>query len=366
MRYPNIQLLRVAAAVGVALFHLGFYARTVGQVELIGLDNSWLAGMPVPLFFAVSGFVLAGAARHTSPGRFLIARVVRLYPGYWLAVLLTLAAATAGLFSDLQSRFPGLVSGRTFALWPARFGTVLYPLGIEWSLVYEVVLSAAVGLFSLAGPRFGLPILSGVWLTAIVCRMIVWPVTNQLPAPLGSLSEMVQTSYNVPFLVGVLIYSVRDQGRRLWPFVLTGVLGLLAAGVAYPVRPEVQWALWGVAAAGIVWLVVGRRQVASTNPLARLGDCTYGLFLVHVPLLWLVLYPAARAGWGGRVEPALLAGLLAIVGGLLYGRLEAVIHARLRLLPDRLHVSFLRPAAGRLGWPLRPTPATAPSRRNIP
>ena len=91
-------------------------------------------------------------------------------------------------------------------------------------------------------------------------------------------------------------------------------------------------ACWGLAAAGAVWLAVVLRPVKESNPLARLGDCTYGLFLFHVPLLFAVLYPASRFGWAGRVEMLWLAGAVAIGGGLLFGRLEAAVHTRLRPL----------------------------------
>jgi exopolysaccharide production protein ExoZ len=81
VRYTNIQFLRVAAAVGVVLYHLSCHAPALVGVDPARLGHPLLAGLPVPLFFAVSGFVLAHALRSAPPGRFLLARAVRLYPG---------------------------------------------------------------------------------------------------------------------------------------------------------------------------------------------------------------------------------------------------------------------------------------------
>jgi peptidoglycan/LPS O-acetylase OafA/YrhL len=114
--------------------------------------------------------------------------------------------------------------------------------------------------------------------------------------------------------------------------VLPAVLGVLYLVSTRPLSPERTWAVWGVAAAGAVWLAVQFRQVKESNPLARLGDYTYGLFLFHVPLLFVVLYAARRAGWEGRHGVLWLAGAVAIVGGMLFGRLESAVHARLRPL----------------------------------
>lgn len=59
----------------------------------------------------------------------------------------------------------------------------------------------------------------------------------------------------------------------------------------------------------------------------------------------IVFHTAARGGWAGRVEVVWVAGVVAVAGGLLFGRLESAVHARLRPLAK------VRPAdvRGRLG-----------------
>lgn len=46
----------------------------------------------VALFFMISGFVIPFSFRHHSSVTFLIARVLRIYPAYWLALAIGLAA----------------------------------------------------------------------------------------------------------------------------------------------------------------------------------------------------------------------------------------------------------------------------------
>jgi len=330
MRFNNIQILRVAAATAVVFYHLGCHAPTLIGVDPAVFRSGWIAVFPVPLFFAVSGFVLAHAARSAPPGRFLLARFLRLYPGYWLALAAMIVLMRLRVYTEYRRWEIYFVRGSTVTLWPVGTGHVMYVLGVEWSLVYEVFLSVALCAMSLFGTRRGVPVLSGVWLAVIGAKVVLWPGFAFDPFP--HWSTIALSAYNVPFLLGVLAYQLRDRGRRWRWVVLPVVLGAYAALPPRPITLEGHWCGAGLVGAGAVWLAVQFRQLPDRNRLVRLGDCTYGLFLFHVPLMLAVLYPAARLGWGGRAEVVWVAGIVAVAGGLLFGRLEAAMHARLRPL----------------------------------
>jgi peptidoglycan/LPS O-acetylase OafA/YrhL len=330
LRFHNIQLLRVAAAIGVVLYHLECHAP-----QRIGVDFSWLrygliGGFPVPLFFAVSGFVLAQAVRTASPGRFLLARFLRLYPGYWLALVGVVVLMRLRVFTEYHRWLIYFINLTELTLWPAGPAGCTYLLGVEWSLVYEAFLSVALAGLSLFGARRGVPILSAMWLAAIGVKMVLWPGYHFDPIP--NWPTIALSVYNVPFLLGVLTYQLKDLGGKWRWAVLLAVVALLYVISTRPVQPELGWSCMGLAAAGAVWLAVTFSQVKESNPLARLGDCTYGLFLFHGPLLLAVLYPASRLGWVGRVEVLWVAVVAAIGGGLVFGRLESALHSQLRPL----------------------------------
>jgi peptidoglycan/LPS O-acetylase OafA/YrhL len=347
VRLNNLQVLRVLAAAGVVLYHLGLHAKHHLGVNVGFTATSWVAGFPVPLFFVVSGFVLTYALRTARPGRFLLARFLRLYPGYWLALLGVVVLMRLRVYTEYDRWLIHFVNVTEVLLLPAGPGRCPYLLGyVEWSLVYEVFLSVALtGLAAVGGRRVGVPVLAAGWLAVIIGKMVLRPgyAFDGLP----HWSTIALSAYNTPFLLGVLVYQVKDRGGWVrWP--LLPVVGwALVVLPAKPLSPEWHWVALGGIAAGVLWLAVRFRQLADRNPVVRLGDCTYGLFLFHVPLILAVYHAAARAGWVGRVEVVVAAGVVAMVGGLLFGRVESRLHARLKPLAN-LTVGDVRVRWGKL------------------
>ncbi len=79
----SIQYLRALACIAVVVFH--------ATEDLGGVFNIGQTG--VDLFFVISGFIMWSITEHreTAPGNFLLRRVVRIVPLYWLITLLIFA-----------------------------------------------------------------------------------------------------------------------------------------------------------------------------------------------------------------------------------------------------------------------------------
>ncbi len=345
-RSANIQLLRVFAACGVVLFHLGNYASQPGvyganYYKLWACRWSAVAALPVPLFFAVSGFVLTHAlsaaeardratGRAGVAGRFVLARALRLYPGYWLALAIALGLGAVGvrLTESADDRLGGLPLA--LALAPPGQRPAVYLLGVEWSLVYEVFLSAALAALYLACGARRLPLAAGVWLALLLTKAVIAPGLGT--AVLPAAETVAFSAYCAPFLAGVVAYPLRGRGGRT---------ALRAASVAAPASwwaavslaasQEQLWLAGAVPAGLVVWLAVRLPQAPSDNRLVRLGDRTYGLYLLHVPLI-----RAGFALWGAVGIPArnligvAVVGAVALALGLAFGYVEARLDRALR------------------------------------
>src|SRR5262245_26289401 len=84
-RLRAIQCLRAFAASMVLFQHSVFYAGQAEGWELLSFRRLQIGALGVLLFFLISGFVMAMQVGQ-SPLRFAAHRVLRIYPGYGLAL----------------------------------------------------------------------------------------------------------------------------------------------------------------------------------------------------------------------------------------------------------------------------------------
>jgi exopolysaccharide production protein ExoZ len=343
MRFHNFQILRIVAAVGVVLAHLGMYAGRMFEAPELGhlLAGSWVC-LLVPIFFAISGFVLTQAVQSTPPGRFLFARALRLYPGFWLAtILFSVVIAITGWPDPLPLKTRLANIGWT--LRPGEYGTRLFVLGVEWTLIFEIVLYVwlvGVSRFGPRGPLFA----AALWLVLIAVKLAVWPgyAMNSPASPLPTWGTVLLSAVNTPFFLGVLTYYVRERGYRFrWP-VFACVIAYLAIVPGQFRTLESLWCVYLVAAAALVWFAVQIPQVSGQSRLVSLGDWTYGVYLIHTPLMMGTFAALATlSGWVGSHMGVFVAGSVALSGGLLFGWLECRLHLALRPLL-RLRVPHLK------------------------
>ncbi len=97
-RIDLLDCLRLCAALGVVCFHWFFNGFGDGKITAFE-DPHWreawsrFGDLGVDLFFLISGFVIAQSALYISPERFAVARAVRIYPAFLVAMLCTATLA---------------------------------------------------------------------------------------------------------------------------------------------------------------------------------------------------------------------------------------------------------------------------------
>jgi peptidoglycan/LPS O-acetylase OafA/YrhL len=324
MRFNNIQVLRFFAALGVLVFHLGHYARAQAGLSSPVLDvlACTIFAKGVFLFFVISGFVLTHNLQKSSIRGFLAFRILRIYPGFWVAVALVLGSKFL-LFGacPVGKHFR---SGLTLLPCGPRAS---YALGVEWTLIYEVFFYLVLAGLALFGRKRG--ILGGavLWLAVCIVKFWLWP--GHGTAFLPRWQSIFFSAFNVPFALGVCAYFCRQWGIALRPILILAVPSLLAWSYFDPAS---EWSvLWqSVAFAILVWYAASGVDAQSSNPLVRWGDYSYGLYLVHVPVITCVFSVALQRHWHDGSVVVFAAGTLALTLGIWYGWGELFLYKCLK------------------------------------
>jgi peptidoglycan/LPS O-acetylase OafA/YrhL len=299
------------------------------------------------LFWMISGFVFAAVyyGRAATTREFAVNRFARLYPLH-LATLLLVAAeqylctqrfGTPLLFQN--NDLPHFLLQLGFASdWLMSTGMSFN--GPIWSVSVEVVLYA---LFWLT--RRWVPVRGVAGPFALAAAMIV------LRRTVGG-TEVFACGFH--FFLGVALCSVWRSFAALPRLLMAaGVAAMVAGGagllMADPREVEIIAAIFlPLVLGGLILFVVAAEGFAPawlSRPLGALGDRTYSIYLIHVPiqlLLFLVAGPhiaqLARHGW----FLALFLALVLLAAWPCYRWFEAPARDRLR--------RYARPArpAGRL------------------
>lgn len=265
VRYPNFDLLRLLLALEVALLHFDW--QTYGHP-----DHKYFIN-PVPAFVAISGFLILGSFdRSRSLRHFAQKRFLRVFPAFLFSF------ALVGLICGSEWLWPTFLHYLSGGL--ADIKSANPPL---WSLMVEEVLYAILA----AGVMLGLyekrwPI----WCWAIAATFALpWLLSAELFTRHG-IAWVVAA-----FPVGSLMYLYRQHletlPRWLWPALLAVVI-CMPVTLASP--PQMQ--LWTVIGS---FAVVGFGAWGPRLP-APTWDLSYGIYILHFPLLTILGPKAATVG----------------------------------------------------------------------
>jgi exopolysaccharide production protein ExoZ len=117
MKLPNIQILRACAALMIVIYHCGIETgRLSGAAGGGKLFDEVPWGSGVPLFFAISGFIMVVTSASafgswSAAVDFMRRRIIRIVPLYWLVT--TFALVGILVMPSLSKAPPGGPAGRS-------------------------------------------------------------------------------------------------------------------------------------------------------------------------------------------------------------------------------------------------------------
>ncbi|WP_431679042.1 acyltransferase family protein [Kitasatospora sp. KL5] len=298
--------LRLIAALGVLAWHWlgverfpGIWHGSPGKLMPLGHLVGAYSWTGVELFFLISGFVICMSCWGRSVGDFVTSRVVRLFPAYWVCVLLTTAVLMV---------VPKIWGDNTHRPDPSRILTNLsmanMPLGVDnidpvyWTLWAELRFYILFGVMVAFGLTYRRVLaFCGVWgFMALIAGSVNMPL----------LVTVFQPTYAWFFIGGIAIYLMYRFGQNL---LLWGILGFcwlmsqhqmkgVIGGYEYGTHHHLSWAIT-VSITTAAFVLVTAAALGAFNRiqwkwLTVAGALTYPLYLLHQEIGWQLITRISR------------------------------------------------------------------------
>lgn len=366
MKLPNIQILRACAALMIVIYHCGIetgrLSETVGSGKLFD-EGPWGSGVPV--FFAISGFIMvvtSARAFGSLPAAidFMRRRIIRIVPLYWLVT--TAALAVVLVAPGLTKAPPGdpLYVVASYLFWPyMRLTGDIRPLATPgWTLNLEMLFYVVFAASLLFRRRVGLSLLF-----ASLGLLVAARVSGLLP---GVALNFWGDPIVLGFLLGAAVGIAYNNGLRL-----SGLSAAMLIAIGFGVI-FLSWVPTGaedtllrrladaVPATLVLIAVALGPQVDEVRyiwrPALIIGNASYSLYLVQefllrlLSLVWLKGPLATLPLW--TFIPIGIA-LTLMVALTLYRYFEMPVtrwlngyeRRRARLVADRVHTPLVRKTA---------------------
>jgi peptidoglycan/LPS O-acetylase OafA/YrhL len=300
LRQNNFDLLRFVFAFVVFLFH----AHALSGAQELAIFSKYLSSdIAVKSFFVVSGFLIFMSYENSgSVSGYFGKRIRRIYPAYAFVILASVMLG--GIFSSY-----GLSDYLSLALLKYIIANLLFlnflqpdlpglflsnslqaVNGALWTLKIEVMFYLLVPLAVMAFTRLGrLPVLMVMYVGSVIYSAAM----GALAAQSGS-GLYLELQRQLP---GQLCFFVAGAaGYYYFHYLSRYALPLMATAVAaFMLQLWLPWIVVQPLALGIVVVYVACIFPRLGN-FGRYGDFSYGIYIVHFPILQLLIAYGAFEG----------------------------------------------------------------------
>lgn len=320
-RLELIEATRGVAAVLVVLYHV---ARHLDKAQLSSpwLDAFQFGHAGVDLFFVISGFIILHVhfkdiGKPSEIWNYSAKRITRIYPIYWLALLLTISMAYIG-----RQTWPSIGSILTSAtLIPTDTEPLL---GVAWTLKHEVFFYLVFAAL-ITNKWVGLTAIA-IWLAGLIIQSTNPLIDTKIP-------KLILSIYNFQFFLGMGIALTIRKWKNLpqKSLTLTGCFLFISLGIIENrglVDGHSNWmrAAYGTAATLIIAGCAANGQWHLRVPrwLKNLGAASYSIYLFHfifIGIAWKLMEKMELTRTLLTTSSFFILSLAGIGGGILISRL---------------------------------------------
>jgi peptidoglycan/LPS O-acetylase OafA/YrhL len=277
-----IELLRVIAAVWVALFHIN---------GIVAFQDNWYFNIVykghigVPIFFVISGYCIYYAAHHAKTAfGFIIRRLFRIFPAYWFSLVVVVICLIG--FKLIHGDNP-VPLPRTVYSFLATIGLFTNPVSnvrvinyVYWTLSYELCFYTLVFIGLLFPTMYRL-----LWLIVISIATIFLPKHDHW------VFFFIQCwPY---FCLGMVVFRLLHCVKEY--FYLNLLLLILSiVGFFYTKQPTIN-IITGIITATLI--TINHFKPLKSTILSAFGNYSYSIYLIHVPVAVYLLGPVKQLSY---------------------------------------------------------------------
>lgn len=349
MKFSSIQCFRGLAANAVLLAHLTSIEAKYGHG--IALLPDWtraLGPAGVNFFFVISGFVIAYIAHDSTPTRFALSRLLRIFPAYWFytSIVLAVFVVAPAAVNSSYAHPPSIL--KSYLLWPQDVGPLL---AVGWTLIHEMYFYLVIALLL----ALRIPIVPALLAWSAVIAVAIGAGHPDTP-----LLGVVFSPLTFLFIAGAMVgTAIRSGFNRFGRASLWVGSALLPAGLVVHTllgAPQDAGSTILLLGAAFVPIVYGATALELTRRLPwptwlhKAGDASYSTYLSHVLVVSALGHAFVRLPWHNVVTE-----IVFLIAGLVAANLVGLVSYRLL---ERPALSLLRRQA--------PARSEAPERAPVP
>lgn len=286
-RFKSVDALRGIAAFVVVLCHQVHAFNNEYGYKPAPYFTFWFGYFGVELFFMISGFVIYYTLQQSnSLKEFWIKRFIRLFPTYWLCLVITFLAVSLFPLSPL----------RNSSIKEALYGLLMFNglFGVKsvdpsyWSLLIELLfylMMSVVLYFKLFQHIYTI-----LWSWLVL--VLVYNFIYKLPG----LGAFLNLRYGPLFIIGICFYKMRMEGDRQWYVWLLIASCFVTCIFVLEDMHGIAWAMVVIMFLFVMAVFV-TPNLFENKLLLFLGKISYPLYLIHQNVGFVMLSQLQKRGF---------------------------------------------------------------------
>lgn len=288
-RIKELDLIRAISAIFIMLYHYTTrYEMSIGHIKSNYFLDVKYGYMAVAVFFILSGFLVAFKINEEkSSFKFFIKKLIRIYPSYIIAMILTTIVIFIGgePFADRLCSVKEFIAN-LFIL--TQYLGVKQVDGVYWTLTIEMTFYIIVAGVILLKKNKNIKLLSLLWIIICLILNIISLYFN--PMIIKGLKILFISTYSQLFIIGIimcLIYKEENSKINYFTLLLCIINQYFALGLEYTIFLIVFVVLLYLI---IIKIIKLPKWLCENRIVHLMSSISYPFYLVHQFIGFVIIY----------------------------------------------------------------------------